>query len=69
MNKVGSSFKSLGMFFLVLVLLFLLFKMFSGSREGFCADTCSSSTLDQTKCGDSSSKCKYSWQRGYIWAW
>lgn len=38
MKKVGSSFKKLGGLFLGLVLLFLLFKMFSGSREGFkCA--------------------------------
>ena len=35
MKKVGSSFKKLGGFFLILVLLFLLFSMFSGSKEGF----------------------------------
>jgi hypothetical protein len=35
MKKIGSSFKKLGGFFLILVLLFLSFKMFSGSREFF----------------------------------
>jgi len=45
MKKVGSSFKKLGGFFLILVLLFLLFSMFSGSKEGFydgcqVGDTC-----------------------------
>ena len=35
MKKVGSSFKKLGAIFLSIVLLFFLFSMFSGSREGF----------------------------------
>ncbi len=35
MKKVGSSLKKVGAIFLGLVLLFLLFKMFSGTREGF----------------------------------
>jgi hypothetical protein len=35
MKKVGSSFKKVGAIFLGIVLLFLLFKMFRGSREFF----------------------------------
>jgi hypothetical protein len=35
MKKVGSSFKKVGAIFLGIVLLFLLFNVFSGSREGF----------------------------------
>ena len=35
MKKVGFSLKKLGAIFLGLVLLFLLFSMFGGSREGF----------------------------------
>jgi hypothetical protein len=35
MKKVGFSLKKLGAIFLGLVLLFLLFSMFSGSKEGF----------------------------------
>jgi hypothetical protein len=35
MKKVGSSLKNLGAIFLGVILLFLLFSMFSGTREGF----------------------------------
>lgn len=51
MKKVGSSFKKLGGLFLGLVLLFLLFKMFSGSREGFkCAKSSSCNYQQDTNC-------------------
>ena len=46
MKKVGSSLKKLGAIFLGLVLLFLLFKMFSGSREGFGSSCVSGGNCD-----------------------
>jgi hypothetical protein len=57
MKKVGSSFKNLGAIFLGLVLLFLLFSMFSGTREGFAytdrgctiSTTCDKSASDSKK--------------------
>ena len=51
MKKVGSSFKKLGGLFLGLLILFLLFKMFSGSREGFkCAQSISCNYGQDTTC-------------------
>jgi hypothetical protein len=55
MKKVGSSLKKLSAIFLGLILLFLLFSMFSGTREGFydwqdcgCTiGTCSSTNIRQ----------------------
>jgi hypothetical protein len=35
MKKTGFSLKNVGGFLLILVILFFLFKIFSGSREGF----------------------------------
>ena len=47
MKKVGSSLKKLGGLFLGLLILFLLFKMFSSSREGFTDHGC---TVGSTSC-------------------
>ncbi len=81
MKKIGSSFKNLGAIFLGLILLFLLFSMFSGSREGFAScgctiGTCTSSNKDQ-KCNGAGNyahiayKCKEYTQNGktrYSWS-
>jgi hypothetical protein len=56
MKKVGSSFKKLGAIFLGLVLLFLLFSMFSGSKEGFYRD-CGTSETDGSSCSTAGDTC------------
>jgi hypothetical protein len=47
MKKVGSSLKYLGAIFLGIVLLFLLFSMFRGSREGFGSACINGGNCDQ----------------------
>ncbi len=52
MKKVGSSFKKLGGFFLILVILYFLFRIiFSSSREGFkCAQSSTCIYNQDTTC-------------------